>query len=144
MDARNDPPVAGSTSGINAIAGLRGGVTIARDFTFQAGHDVEEIADRSGVPVELGDNEAVTLPDVIQDLVKLISAGDRGNLLDKHLLAADTPKLPLLGFQPGHLSDRGRPRIADQHGRFCLTRVVDRTIPYIPELSTYLCETGRG
>ena len=71
----------------------------------QPPHDLQEVARRSGQPVELGDGEAVAIPDVIERRLKLLTFCYRRNLLAENLVAPGCPEVAFLRLQTGDLAE---------------------------------------
>ena len=71
----------------------------------QPGDNGEQITNRSGQSVELGDGEAVAIAHIVEGGLKLLAFGNRGDLFLENPVTAGGPKLALLGFQAGELAD---------------------------------------
>ena len=73
---------------------------------FEPRRDGEQIANRPGQSVELGTNELVPFPDVIERRLKLLMRSHRRKLLGKSLVAPGCPKLVFLSFQAGEAASK--------------------------------------
>ena len=65
---------------------------------FEPGYNSQQITNRPGEPVELGDAEAVALAHVVECRLKLLALGNRRNLLVENLVATGGAKLAHLRY----------------------------------------------